>query len=116
MFGWNALAIMLKDTNNFTKGCDQGSKGTEPLYNLHFPACVHDAAFLMYLPGITGMKSGTAAAAAAAAAAAGTCGALQKMEILGPFSHAQSWSTWQAAEEGRLAQSELGWSVLFNNP
>lgn len=32
MFGWNALAIMLKDTNNFTKGCGQGSKGTlEPI-------------------------------------------------------------------------------------
>lgn len=29
MFGWNALAIMLKDTNNFTKGCGQGSKGMQ---------------------------------------------------------------------------------------
>ncbi|KAK9846181.1 hypothetical protein WJX84_009378, partial [Apatococcus fuscideae] len=29
MFGWNALAIMLKDTNNFTKGCDQGSKAVD---------------------------------------------------------------------------------------
>ena len=40
MFGWNALAIMLKDTNNFNSGCGNGSKGTHRETELlPFPAC-----------------------------------------------------------------------------